>query len=584
MLGKRKILLGALFAVAWAGIWPGLRQARGEVYISDSFYDWDKGADRSSGVSSPLSPQTYRDQDDDTGPGAKAQGDEDREELPAGVPSVTQVTLKEQYHEDYKVYEESMEDRFFFYTNVANGGITDKSVILDIPQNMFVTMEKDGALIDYTPGAAISGCGTYVARLTAIEDTSLPFSRQREYRAIFRFRIQEKPQEEAGEGQSKGLGLGYQVDWESYADGQWPGGEGSGISGMGSLGFGTGQGGGESRGGQDGNGLGSGGQDKTGPEVDESGGQDKIGPEVDESGGQDENSPGNGGGQGENSPEADGQDGGGGENGQAPEGARGSGFMQGKDMYAARTQVYNSATGKYEVTFENGQILTANIPEGFTGPGAVEILVSGGESTALYRNDAPVEYIPGNSITEPGYYRLDVDGQMWSFVIASSIKELDRYLAPAGMEITQASFDGETVEVLCPRYLPMEADGQYQITLTGKEGQGVQAVLIKDTLPPDIRVTVKGGRADIEYLSQDIALITLEKDGQIQEGFGGYVVSEPGSYKLSVTDGAGNVSSRQFTLKYQVNVYGIAAVALVIMLIIGGAVFVIHVKRTVKVR
>ena len=103
-------------------------------------------------------------------------------------------------------------------------------------------------------------------------------------------------------------------------------------------------------------------------------------------------------------------------------------------------------------------------------------------------------------------------------------------------------------------------------------------------VPPEIRVNVKGGRADIEYLSQDIALITLEKNGQVQEGFGGYVVNEPGSYKLCVTDGAGNVSSRQFTLKYQVNVYGIAAVALVILLIIGGVVFVIHVKRTVKVR
>ena len=571
MQGKKKIILGVLFAAVWAGLPAWTAQSWGEVYVSDSLYDWDANADRASVSSSPLSPQTYRKPDDYTGPGAKVQEEETADESASALPSVTQVTLKEQYHEAYKVYEESMEDRFFFYTNVANGGITDQSVILDIPQNMFVTMEKDGALIDYTPGKAVSGYGTYVARLTAIENPDLPFSEQKEYWAIFRFRIQEKPPTEPEEGQGGG-GLGYQVDWESYASQQSEDSSESGTSGMGSLGSETGLF--DSPGSQNGDGGQADGQSGDGMET----GQNGQG--TDESADSDENGDGqepDGSGQAE-----DGQEGAGA--GQNAEEQPGGFSSNGQSLYGLRTQIYNSAVRKYEVAFENGRSLSANIPEGFTGPGAVEFSVSDGEPVQLYRNDSPVEYIPGNSITEPGYYRLDVDGQMWSFVIASSIREMDQYLAPAGMEITQAAFNGEPMELTSSRYLPMAADGQYQIALAGTEGEAVEVTLARDTLPPEMNITIKGGRADIEYLSDDIARITLEKDGQVQEGFAGYVVNNPGSYKLSVMDGAGNVSSRLFTLKYQVNFYGIAAVVLVILLIIGGIVFVFHVKRTVKVR
>ena len=97
-------------------------------------------------------------------------------------------------------------------------------------------------------------------------------------------------------------------------------------------------------------------------------------------------------------------------------------------------------------------------------------------------------------------------------------------------------------------------------------------------------VHVKGGKADIQYLSDDITDIILEKDGEIQEGFSGYIVNSPGAYKLMVSDAAGNVSSSEFTLKYHVNVYGIVAFVLGALLIAGGIVFVIHIKKNVKVR
>lgn len=544
---KWKILAAAALTIGAAAAMTSY----GEVYVSDSFYDWNSGAD----TSGPASPQAGQDRDSQTGPGAQAgaqSGARDQARVTEG-PSVTQVTLKEQYHQEYKVYEEAMGDLFFFYTNVSNGGITDKSVILDIPQNMFCTMEKDGVLVDYIPGQPVSGYGTYVAKLTAVEDTSVPFSEQKEYRALFRFRIQEKPAGEAEESQGTGFsGIGHQVDWNQYASQTEESQAGWGLSGAGLLGQ------------QDGN-SGETGETETGEteESRETESQETESSQEQESRSRQEES------SGEQS--ADGRDIAG-----TP--------VQASGLFRPRTQLYDSMTKQYQVIFENGRTLISNIPEGFTGPGAVEISVSAGEPVTLYCNDSPVEYVPGNSITEPGYYRLDVDGQMWSFVIASALGDMDYYVAPAGMELTGASFNGEEAEILSPRYLLMKEDGRYDITMTGRDGETLETVLTKDTEAPKVQVNVKGGRADIQYLSDDVARIVLTKDGQVQEDFAGYQVSAPGSYELSVTDGAGNVSSRQFTLKYQVNVYGIVAVVLVILLIIGGTVFVIHVKKTVKVR
>ena len=110
-------------------------------------------------------------------------------------PGVTKVSLSERYHEDYKIYEESIEDLFFIYTNVANGGITDEAVSIDIPSNILYTMEKDGMEMGYISGQKLWARGTYVLRMTAVENPELPLSEQKEYRTVFRFRIQDKPPE-----------------------------------------------------------------------------------------------------------------------------------------------------------------------------------------------------------------------------------------------------------------------------------------------------------------------------------------------------------------------------------------------------
>ncbi|MEG1145317.1 MAG: hypothetical protein RSE05_08135 [Clostridium sp.] len=115
-------------------------------------------------------------------------------------PVINELTLSGQYHEEYDVYELSMDNKYFLYSNVDNGGITDKIVYVEIPQGLMYSMEKDGNPIHYTSGQKVGEHGTYVLNLTAVKDTTVPMYRQEEYRAIFRFRIQDKaPVSETGE-------------------------------------------------------------------------------------------------------------------------------------------------------------------------------------------------------------------------------------------------------------------------------------------------------------------------------------------------------------------------------------------------
>ena len=76
-----------------------------------------------------------------------------------------------------------MNGLFYFYSNVANNGITDGPVYLDIPDNISYTVEKNGKKISYASNNKISADGNYVFRLSAITDLDRPVSERTQYSA-----------------------------------------------------------------------------------------------------------------------------------------------------------------------------------------------------------------------------------------------------------------------------------------------------------------------------------------------------------------------------------------------------------------
>lgn len=95
------------------------------------------------------------------------------------------LKLYENYDADYDMYEESMDDMFFFYCNVGNGSFTSDPVSFDFPNNLTYVVEKDGTPYAYQSGKQITDVGNYVIRITANYEGAT-------YYSTFRFSLKEK--------------------------------------------------------------------------------------------------------------------------------------------------------------------------------------------------------------------------------------------------------------------------------------------------------------------------------------------------------------------------------------------------------
>ncbi|MBQ6832884.1 MAG: hypothetical protein IJO55_00515 [Lachnospiraceae bacterium] len=461
----------------------------------------------------------------------------EEEETNFDGPVVKKVSLGERYHEEYKTYELSVADLFFLYANVGNGGITHEPVAIDIPANISYTMEKDGLPYEYVSQTKISAKGTYVMKLTGIENKELPLSEQVEYQAVYRFRITDEPPVEETEAAASGL---------AGAVGSLTGDNTFVVSGnSGAPIFETSE---------------TEAVQETDPVKEEEAPVEETEAEVDS----------------KNETDAE-----------MTEGPESEAAAEAEPtMSAKREQRMELASGNYIVTLENGKELTTSVPEGYVGAGSVYLNVAEDvvPVTALYKNDEPVEFINGESVTEYGRYRLDVDGCSYFFTLAYEVGQMEYYPAPVGMEFTEVRLNDELLTLASDQYATMEQDGTYSFVMKGNEGERFEVILVKDTVAPEMSVTVTKGSAAIEYLSDDIAVIKLIRDGKEVPGFAGTMIEEPGQYTLTVFDAAGNSTAADFSLKYQVNFYGILAVVLVVLAIAGIGVFVVHIKKNTKVR
>ena len=518
-----------------------------------------------------------KDDEEKSGPGYQYLDDEDEEETEFAGPGVKKVSLTERYHSDYNTYEESIADLFFLYTNVANGGMTNEEVYIDIPANVLYTMEKDGVQMEYVSKQKVWANGTYVLRLTAVENPELPLSEQTEYQAVFRFRIQDKPVSTENNVAAAVQSAGSSASSTVPSGSMW-GNESTAAS----LNL-------EDVKNQAEQAAKDAARDAVSGAVDKAaeGAKDAVSGAVDKAaeGAKDAMS-----GAVDQAAEAakdkvnevlsDGS-----ESGQPGAEETGSEAKQAA-AEVPRSQVYDPMRGKYVVTLENGIELVSTVPEGYVGPESVEVTVVEGVASRaeLYRDDEPVEFISGNSQMEPGVYRLVLDGKSYSFTIAGQISTMDYYPAPAGMRFTEVFLEDEKQELQSDQLVTMKEDGTYTIFMEGEAGDELKVVLVKDTEAPEVLVTVNGGSAAIQYASGDIETITLEKDGAIVEGFHGTAISTPGKYRLTVADKAGNETVYEFALKYQINMYGVTAVLLCILVIVGVVVFVLHTKKNMKIR
>lgn len=96
-----------------------------------------------------------------------------------------QGVLYESYNDRYDLYEESLNDLYFFYCNISNGGFAAPPVYFDIPANLTYTLEKGGVQIPYTAGEEINEIGNYVLRISGDYEGTV-------YQGTFRFTLREE--------------------------------------------------------------------------------------------------------------------------------------------------------------------------------------------------------------------------------------------------------------------------------------------------------------------------------------------------------------------------------------------------------
>ena len=107
-------------------------------------------------------------------------------------PVVQDTELSELYHEDYRVYEETLNENYTIFANVRNGGITNRPVTIDIPKGVGISLKRDGEEVRFASNDVLEKEGSYVLTLYVVntEEDFTSFSNQTVSRAKFRFRIQ----------------------------------------------------------------------------------------------------------------------------------------------------------------------------------------------------------------------------------------------------------------------------------------------------------------------------------------------------------------------------------------------------------
>ena len=421
------------------------------------------GGDRDSAQG----PGSSREKEDySAGPGAAGEGKKSTEDTSAegksgdlggssqvNGPTVVEVSISEKFHEDFGVYEEALNNSQFFYATVSNGGITDKGVSVELPANMEYVLEKDGLEIPYTSGQTLAERGSYVLRITVIEDPSLPFSEQKLYKSTFRFRIQERLHTTASPENSMGdmpygfQGGGYGGSYGGgYSTGNFPGGTGQGTGALtgetglwtaGGQSGQTGESGTGGAGGQPGQtgGTGTGG---AGGQTGEAGtggtdGQTGEGGQSGESGaGENGGRSGESGTQESGAGEEQSRDNESGENGEAGAGAGelmgedgtidgdaleaaigsvlGSGYgeeaVEGYNPVTGLASAYDQDSGYYHHQLASGEVFFTDVPNGMVTNHSVMILTNDSLPFKVYKDGEILEYVPGTAIEERGSYSV----------------------------------------------------------------------------------------------------------------------------------------------------------------------------------
>jgi hypothetical protein len=224
-----------------------------------------------------------------------------------------------------------------------------------------------------------------------------------------------------------------------------------------------------------------------------------------------------------------------------------------------------------------------------------------GLTFTAYRNGEVYEgFTPGDYVKEGGSYAVFISkpddqeflkeyysgGPAFRFrIVTGPVSDVGIVAAPEGTEIRSVRYNGLDAPAhifMNGRTVHIDGDGDYEITFEDESGSRETALSV-DTEAPVFSIGTKPNEATITYYSNDAdRCLLMRGDEVISEQLVG-TVTKPGKYSITVYDKAGNYSKGEFSVKYQINAAAVIAILSVLALIAGVVVYLLRMKKKVKV-
>lgn len=479
--------------------------------------------------------------DQASGPGATKPSLEIEETEKSTGPTVYEVEMDETYHEDFEVYTESLEGRYFIYSNIGNMGITDQPVYVDFPGNIQYSAEKDGFPYSYTSKELIRETGTYVFYITAIKDSSVPLSEQVIYETTFNFRIQPKPEkkeETTASFQSEYGGSSFMPNIESYPETEVADSPTSTLP------------------------------EETLP-IEENP-ESILSEEESETATVSES-------------ESETSD---------MEQELETPIEKTKELYPIVSDSFDPSTGMYSFHLGTNATFLCNVPNGMITNVAVMFDFSG------LGNDAQLVHILKNGeeylisedgvFIETGTYHVFLPFEetkvMFSFkIIGTAVSNFDVYTIPVEMELVTFSRNEENLLIDGKRQLEFQKDGYYILQMQNELGALYGISFTVDHEPPVFTTNIVKETVQFTYKSNDISHVEVEKDGKTEMYESLFQLSGSGTYLVRAVDHAGNIYEQTIIIPKTVNMAGVLAVVLIIALVVAAVLFIKKTKRNFHV-
>ena len=427
---------------------------------------------------------------------------------------------------DSSLFEEILAKQIVFYSNVSNGAVIDYPVTLDLPENVTVSMEKDGKKSECKSAEKFEETGKYSLTLMVEGKDLLGGSENEVYYGLFRFWITEPPEESDSDDESS---EDEDSDFSDISDD-----ESSDISG-------------------------------------ESDYSDSSDASSDSSGGEDENP---------SNPDDKGTE----EQGVLlPESEKASLLSQ----YATSEKI-RVVTDKGTEFFCNvpaGTTATNGVKFEFSDAVEYKLLKDGEEQADFDSGKAVTEkgeytlFINDGNDENPAKFGFTIIGEY-----AGAITQ---YAVPDGCKIEKAMFGKNEIRAN-GNSIDLGAEGEYSFDISCGNYKWTESFTLDNT-PPEFNINgidyegkAQGVTVFIELISDDIDTYTIIKDGEPYKK--SLELTDAGKYYVTVYDKAGNSFSQIFEIIYQMNTMAIVAAILGGVLIIAGVVFFIITRKKFNIR